>query len=200
MKYCRICNLMKPIIKYTVKRCALIIAPVIRLFLCLWFTKQYLQGRWFESYSGYTWAAKSIIQKNILRLGHPMPWPTGLTCYISNPKNITFDPDDLNNFQSPGTYFQNFKAHIYLGKGSYIAPNVGIITANHKFDNLDEHGEGRDVIVGKECWIGMNAIILPGVILGDRTIVAAGSVVTKSFPQGNILIGGNPAKVLKQIA
>ena len=187
-------------IKYTLKKCAFFIAPVVRLIFSFWFDKKYLQGRWFEeSYGGYRWAAKSIFQKNILRLGHPMSWPTGLTCHVSNPNNFTFDPDDLNNFQSPGTYFQNFKGHIYLGKGSYIAPNVGIITANHKFDNLDEHEEGQDVVIGKECWIGMNAIILPGVILGDRTIVAAGSVVTKCFTQGRVLIGGTPAKVLKQM-
>ena len=45
----------------------------------------------------------------------------------------------------------------------------------------------------------MNSIILPGVILGDNTVVAAGAVVTKSFPQGYIVIGGNPAKIIKVI-
>ena len=126
-----------------------------------------------------------------------MPWPTGLTCKISAPENITFHPDDLNNFQSPGIYFQNFKAHIYLGKGSYIGPNVGIITANHKIGNLDEHEDGRDVVIGNNCWIGMNVVILPGVVLGDQTVVAAGSVVTKSFPEGHAIIGGSPARLLK---
>jgi len=45
----------------------------------------------------------------------------------------------------------------------------------------------------------MNAVILPGVHLGDHTIVAAGSVVTKSFPQGNCILGGVPAKVVKEL-
>ncbi|HDQ15594.1 MAG TPA: acyltransferase [Bacteroidetes bacterium] len=187
-------------IKMLLKKNAFLIIPLAHMLISLFFDKKYLQGRFFEKgYGGYLWALRSIVQKNILRLGPPMPWPTGLTCHVSNPSNITFHPDDLNNFQSPGTYFQNFKGHIYLGFGSYISPNVGIITAGHKLDNLNEHEEGMDVVIGKECWIGMNAVIMPGVTLGDRTIVASCSVVNKSFPQGGIIIGGAPAKVIKKI-
>jgi acetyltransferase-like isoleucine patch superfamily enzyme len=56
---------------------------------------------------------------------------------------------------------------------------------------------GKDVIIGKKCWIGMNSVILPGVCLGDHTIVGAGSVVTKSFPDGNCIIAGNPARIIR---
>lgn len=119
---------------------------VLNILLALVYKKTYLQGRYFEKNNwGYSWALRSFFQKNILRLGQPMPWPTGLTCKISGPTNITFHPDDLNNFQSPGIYFQNFKEHIFLGKGSYIRPNVGIITTNHKIENLDEHEDGKDL-------------------------------------------------------
>jgi len=45
----------------------------------------------------------------------------------------------------------------------------------------------------------MNSVILPGIILGDHTIVGAGSVVTRSFPEGKIVIAGNPARLLKKI-
>lgn len=55
----------------------------------------------------------------------------------------------------------------------------------------------KDVIICDYSWIGMGEIILLGVILGKRTIVAAGSVVTKSFPDGFCVIGGNPAKFIK---
>lgn len=50
--------------------------------------------------------------------------------------------------------------------------------------------------IGNDCFIGMNSIILPGVELGDNTIVGAGSVVTKSFKQGKVVIAGNPAKII----
>jgi len=172
--------------------------PFFRLVLSLFFDKKYLVGRHFDDdIKGYVFAFRSVWQKNILRLSPPLPWPTVLTCLISKADNITFHPDDLNNFQSPGTYFQNFEGKISIGRGTYIAPNVGIITVNHKIHDLDQHEDGQDVSIGEKCWIGMNSVVLPGVVLGDGTIVGAGSVVTKSFPEGHQLLGGIPARVLK---
>lgn len=186
------------LIRSFVKKHGRILRPVLKAVLSVFFEKKYLVGRHFdEGYGGYLFAMRSAWQKNILRLSRPAPWPTGLSCTLSNEKNISFHVDDLNNFQSPGTYFQNFSAHIYIGKGVYIAPNVGVITANHDFDDLDSHGGGQDVAIGDGSWIGMNSVILPGVVLGEKTMVAAGSVVNKSFPDGKVLIGGSPARVLK---
>lgn len=105
----------------------------------------------------------------------------------------------FHNFQTFGSYFRNFEAKINIGKGTYIAPHVGIITANHDPSNLEKYLDGKDVIIGKNCWIGMNSVILPGVELGDHTVVGAGLVVTKSFPEGNVIVAGNPAKIIKKI-
>jgi acetyltransferase-like isoleucine patch superfamily enzyme len=174
--------------------------PLIYGFCRCFFKKQYLSGRHFiKGGPGYSWALKSIWLRNILRISSPMPWPMSIQCHISNPENIIFDNNNIDNFQSPGVYFQNFGAVITLGEGSYIAPNVGLITANHKLDQLEEHLPSKDVILGKRCWIGMNAVILPGVVLGDQTVVAANATVTKSFPEGGVLIGGTPAKIIKHI-
>lgn len=168
--------------------------------LTIFFEEKYLTGRFFdESITGYLWAFKTIWQRNILHLAPTQPFPCNLTCTISNPHNIKFHPDDLNNFQSPGTYFQNFSANITIGKGSLIAPNVGLITANHDPCNPVQHLPGRNIIIGKNCWIGMNSVILPGVTLGDNTIVGAGSVVTKSYTEGNCIIAGSPAKKIKNL-
>ena len=57
--------------------------------------------------------------------------------------------------------------------------------------------DGKNVVIGTNSWIGMNSVILPGVKLGEKTVVGAGSVVTKSFEEGNIVIAGNPARVIK---
>ncbi|MEO9303531.1 DapH/DapD/GlmU-related protein [Acinetobacter pittii] len=176
------------------------ILPILKFIVCLFYDKQYIRGRYFDSsYLGYKIALKSIWAKNILRLSTPQKFPTAINCHVSNGNNIIFHPDDINNFQSPGTYYQNFKAKIFLGKGCYIGPNVGIITANHIIGNLDQHDEGQDVIIGEQCWIGMNSVILPGVVLGNNIVVAAGSVVNKSFTENGVIIGGSPAKILKKI-
>lgn len=185
----------------TFKTAALALRPIARLVLMLFYDRKYLTGRHFEQgLGGYVWGIRSAWAKNILRLGTPLPWPSGLNCQVSNPANIEFHPDDLNNFQSPGTYFQNFSAKITLGKGVYIAPNVGLITANHRLNDLDSHEQGEDIFIGNGCWIGMGAVVLPGVCLGPGTIVAAGAVVTKSFPQGRIVVAGIPARIVKHLS
>lgn len=174
--------------------------PVIYSLCRCFFKKEYISGRHFvKGGPGYSWALKSIWLRNILRISPPMPWPVSILCHISNPDNIVFDVDNIDNFQSPGSYFQNFDATITIGKGSYIGPNVGLITANHILDNLEQHAPPKSIVIGKKCWIGMNSVILPGVILGDKTVVAAGAIVTQSFAEGGVLLGGTPAKILKHI-
>ena len=161
------------------------------------YEKKYLVGKWFSkemNYVGWNWVLKNT---HLLRKSST-PWPVSEQSRVVGAKNIIFHPDDLNNFQHFGCYFQG-KGKIEIGRGTYIAPNVGIITANHNIQNLDTHMDAKDVHIGQRCWIGMNSVILPGVILGDNTVVGAGSVVTKSFECGNCVIAGNPAKIIKVV-
>lgn len=81
-----------------------------------------------------------------------------------------------------------------MGKGCYIAPNVGIITVNHDLENLNNYMEAKDVFIGQNVWIGMNSVVLPGVRLADNVIVGAGAVVTKSCIEPGQLLLGVPAK------
>jgi hypothetical protein len=123
-------------------------------------------------------------------------WPINTTSTVVNPYNIYCGVETSPGY-SGGNYIQAI-GKIYVGDYTQIAPNVGIITANHDLYDNSKHIV-KDVNIGKYCWIGMGAIILPGVSLGDYTIVAAGAIVTKSFTDGYCVIGGNPAKELKKI-
>ena len=142
---------------------------------------------------GWKWAWRSLFCQKIAGFNRGIPWPVSPFSIVLKPFNIEFHVNDLNNFQHIGCYFQNSLGSISIGRGTFIAPNVGIITANHKAESLDEHMLPHDVVIGERCWIGMNCVILPGVVLGPQTIVGAGSVVTKSFPEGRCVIAGNPA-------
>ena len=93
-------------------------------------------------------------------------------------------------------------APITIGDNSLIASGVVITSENHGVNPeitksyADTPLEAKPVSIGNGCWIGENAIITPGVKLGERCIVAAGAVVTKSFPPYS-MIGGVPAKLIK---
>lgn len=164
----------------------------------LFYRRSYLRGKWFEKRRiGWHWVAKGIWTQKILGFNRGIPFPTAPTVMISNVNNLVLGKDNLNNFQSPGIYFQNYGAKIILGDDCFIAPNVGLITANHDVENPELTVPGKDIVLGHRCWIGMNSVILPGVHLGDETVVGAGSVVTRSFERGHQTIAGNPARVIK---
>lgn len=91
-------------------------------------------------------------------------------------------------------------ARVTIGKGTLIAPGVHIYTARHPL-NVEDRRVWEDclpVTIGEECWIGGHATICPGVTIGDRTVIGAGSVVTKDIP-ADCLAVGNPAKVIKYL-
>lgn len=99
--------------------------------------------------------------------------------------------------QRGGCYIQG-GGKVFIGDYVEITQNCIIISRNHLLTNQAAHID-KETIIGDHCWIASNSMIMAGVILGPRTVVAAGSVVTKSFPEGFVLIGGNPAKVIKKI-
>ena len=123
-------------------------------------------------------------------------WPVHFTSLVSNPNNIYCGIETCPGY-SPGNYIQAI-GKIHIGDYTQIAPNVGIISANHDVYDNSKHIIG-EVKIGKYCWLGMGSIIMPGVTLGDFTIVGAGAIVTKSFEEGYCIIGGNPAKEIKKL-
>ncbi len=123
-------------------------------------------------------------------------WPVHKNTELTHPYNIYVGINSKVGIR-PGNYIQG-NGGIFIGNYVTITPNCGIISGNHNPLNHNEHID-KEVIIEDYCWIGMNSMILPGVHLGPRTIVGAGSVVTKSFADGYCVIGGNPAKLIKEL-
>lgn len=90
---------------------------------------------------------------------------------------------------------------IYVGDYTMFGPNVTVATAGHPIlPALREqvYQYNMPVFIGRNCWIGAGAILLPGVHIGDGTVIGAGSVVTKDIP-ANVVAVGNPCRVLRPI-
>lgn len=128
----------------------------------------------------------------------------GENCYIEPPlhanwagKFVHFGKNVYANFNL--TLVDD--THIYVGDSTMIGPNVTIATAGHPIlPVLREkvYQFNLPVRIGKNCWIGAGAIILPGITIGDNTVVGAGSVVTKDLP-ANVVAVGNPCRILREI-
>lgn len=108
------------------------------------------------------------------------------------------------NLYLEGGVFMNFNCVILdvmpvrIGAGTMFGPNVQVYTATHPIDAA-ERAKGpeyaKPIRIGRDCWIGGSAVISPGVTIGDRVIVGAGSVVTRDVPDDTIVVG-NPARPL----
>ena len=91
--------------------------------------------------------------------------------------------------------------HIYVGEYTMLGPNVVLASAGHPI--LPELREkiyqyNMPIHIGKNCWLGAGVIVLPGITIGDGSVIGAGSVVTKDIPAGVIAVG-NPCRVLREI-
>ncbi|MBQ4559775.1 MAG: sugar O-acetyltransferase [Tyzzerella sp.] len=128
----------------------------------------------------------------------------GEDCYIEPPLHANWGGHHVHFGKR---VYANFNltlvddSHIYIGDYTMIGPNVTIASAGHPI--LPELREKNyqyniPVHIGKNCWLGAGVIVLPGVTIGDNTVIGAGSIVTKDIPS-NVVAVGNPCKVLREI-
>lgn len=128
----------------------------------------------------------------------------GEDCYIEPPfhaswggRHVHFGKQVYANFNL--TLVDD--THITVGDCTMFGPNVTVATAGHPvLPELREQAYqyNAPVHIGRNCWIGAGAILLPGVSVGDNTVIGAGSVVTKDIP-ANVVAVGNPCRVLREI-
>lgn len=125
-------------------------------------------------------------------------------CYIETPFYANWGGHHVHFGKS---VYANFNltlvddTHIYVGDYTMFGPNVTVATAGHPI--LPElrqaaYQYNAPVHIGKNCWIGAGAIIVPGITIGDNVVIGAGSVVTKNIPS-NVIAVGNPCRVLREL-
>jgi maltose O-acetyltransferase len=119
----------------------------------------------------------------------------------------TFRCDYGYNIHVGENFYANFDSvfldvcEIRIGDNCFIAPGVHIYTATHPLnpnERISGIEYGISVTIGHNVWIGGRAVINPGVKIGNNVVIASGSVVTKDVPD-HVVVGGNPAKIIKQI-
>ena len=128
----------------------------------------------------------------------------GEDCYIETPfhanwggRHVHFGKKIYANFNL--TLVDD--THIYVGDFTQLGPNVVLATAGHPIlPELREQAYqyNAPVRVGRNCWLGANVVVVPGVTIGDNVVVGAGSVVTKDLPD-NVIAVGNPCKILREV-
>jgi len=128
----------------------------------------------------------------------------GENCYIESPYFANWGGHHVhlgsNVYANAGLKLVD-DTHIFIGDCTMLGPNVVIATAGHPIDpQLRQKGlqYNLPVHIGRNCWLGAGVIVMPGVTIGDNTVIGAGSVVTKDIPSGVVAVG-NPCKVLREV-
>lgn len=129
----------------------------------------------------------------------------GVNCYVEPPIHANFGGKNVwigNNFYANFNLVLVDDGKIIIGDNVMVGPNVTIATAEHPLNVKDRNGfnnqRNRPVKIGNNVWIGASVTILPGVTIGNNSVVGAGSLVNKDVPD-NVLVAGNPARVIKTI-
>ena len=128
----------------------------------------------------------------------------GEGCYIEPPLHANWGGHHVHFGKN---VYANFNltmvddTHIYVGDNTLFGPNVVLATGGHPLlPELRAKGYqfNAPIHIGKNCWLGAGVMVMPGITIGDNTVVGAGSIVTKNLPSG-VLAVGNPCRVLRMI-
>jgi acetyltransferase-like isoleucine patch superfamily enzyme len=154
--------------------------------------------RWFYPKAkgiGLAYLLYCFVPQKIFRINGFVKWPVHFTSRVLYAKNIS-----VGNRSAPGLnsncYVQG-RAGIKIGHNFRMGPGSGLISANHDLNDYDVWIQKEPIEIGDNVWLGMNAVIMPGVKIGNNVVVGSNSVVTKDIPD-NSIAAGSPCKVLNE--
>lgn len=153
-------------------------------------------------YQRFEWSLLflNFVVQRLVRYQAKLPWMIHFTSRVVAPRNIVLEAGPASYLTygsfltSSGCYYQALNK-IHFGNGALWAPGVKFVSSNHGFTATDEIQPAEPIFIGKHTWIGANATILPGVRLGDYSIVGAGSVLTRSV-ESYVIVAGVPARII----
>lgn len=128
----------------------------------------------------------------------------GENCYIEPPFHANFGGKHVhfgNNVYANFNFTCVDDTDIFVGDCTMFGPNVTVATAGHPIlpeIRAKAYQFNIPVRIGRNCWLGAGVVVLPGVTIGDNSVIGAGSVVTKDVPP-NVIAVGNPCRVLREI-
>ena len=144
----------------------------------------------------------NFLFQRVFRIDCQCKYPKNYTSRVLCSKKLVIEDNCRNVLRSlavsGGCYIQAANG-VSIGRGTIWSFNVVIVSQDHDLDDYLKAPESDPIKIGRDCWIGANSTILPGVELGARTIVGANSVVAKSFPDGSAIIAGTPARIIKKL-
>jgi acetyltransferase-like isoleucine patch superfamily enzyme len=168
----------------------IIFQPLVNLGMIIIFPR-------FKNRSYYTLRVLLMgMRQKLIGLNKAVPWPVHNSSVVRSPEKI------IQGTKAPGISIACYidgRNGIEIGDNVWIGPRVSIISQNHDLNNYAKYIDTKPIKIGKNCLLTSNCVILPGVEIGEHTVIAANAVVNQSFLEGNQVLAGNPAKVVKQL-
>lgn len=163
----------------------------------LWFYNPWRQFIWFlgrfSNGIGFGLAFVNWLYQRVLGINGDIPWPVHFTSKVCG--DVEIGENVWKSFASSGGCYIQGNNGIRIGDNTIFASGVKLISANHTKGNLSTWDKCRPIEIGKNVWIGSNAVILPGVHIGDGAVIGAGAVVTRDVP-AEAVAAGVPAKII----
>lgn len=168
----------------------------IKAFLLRTFLGEYVEAGIFPTLWGLLLA--NWFCQRVLRFHRGAPCLVHFTSQVTAPRNLVVGRGVWKSLFLSGNCYIQAGNGVQIGDDTIFAPGVRIVSANHDPYDLRHWLPGPSVQIGSRCWLGANAVILPGVKIGDGAVVGAGAVVSCDVPPRSVVVG-NPARVFRYL-